>query len=263
MSRKTIKGAILIYSCHKHLENRLSNPIYGLPKNEYEGWQVFYFIGNPNIPERYTLDSKGGRSIITLKCEDSYLHVMKKVAMGIQTILELFDVEEGVLRCGDDLVFSEKRLTEFLNSAKKDYMGKIANPFIDESIKKKIDYFIPNYFLTRQSEIKNPMNGLLQFQMEDIMKLHEVPNVKYTGGVITYLSNKSCRLVVESMKNVSFDVFKYYPSFGYPYIIEDIGIGFILNVFGISPTMHDLYSDEEINLELAQTQIACHTNEGK
>lgn len=264
MSKKTIKGAILIFSCHKHLENRLSNVRYGLPKNEYEGWQVFYFIGNPNIQERYTIDSNGGRNIITLKCEDSYLHVMKKVVMGIETIFQLFNIEEGILRCGDDLIFSEKKLTEFLNSTdKKDYMGKIANPSINETIKKKIDYFIPNYFLTRKQELKNPLNGLLQFQMEDIMKLHEVPNVKYTGGVVTYLSSKSCRMIVESMKNISFDVFKYYPSFGYPYIIEDIGIGFILNAFGIKPTMYDLYSDQEINFEFAQTQIACHTNEGK
>jgi hypothetical protein len=231
--------------------------MFGLQKKEYQDWKVFYFLGDPHLSQKYKITD----NLITLQCEDSYLHVMKKVVMGIEVILDIYDIQEGILRCGDDLIFSEKKLIEFLNFQNKtDYMGKLANPYINQSITKKVDYFVPNYFIPRQNELNDPMNGLTTMTIDDIIKFNEVPNVKYTGGVVTYLSKKSCQLIVHSMKNINYDLLKYYPNYGYPYIIEDIGIGFLLNTFGIKPCMYDLYSDYEINFDQATTQIACHTN---
>ena len=51
--KQSIKGAILIYSCHKHKDTRLKE--FKLPKDEYAGWKVFYILGNPNIKQDFLL----------------------------------------------------------------------------------------------------------------------------------------------------------------------------------------------------------------
>lgn len=45
-----------------------------------------------------------------IKCEDSYLHLFKKLALSIKYLNEIFIIEEGILRCGDDLIFDENIL---------------------------------------------------------------------------------------------------------------------------------------------------------
>lgn len=259
MNKEVIPGAILIYSCHKHIKNRLNNSLFGLRNKEYNRWRVFYFIGDPTLSTSFEIKE----NIITLKCEDSYIHVMKKVVMGIQVIFELYDIVEGILRCGDDLIFNENNLIKFIKRKdKKDYMGKIANPYMNNNVKKKIDQFMPNYYLSHEKDLEDPMNGLLNKSMDDMMKYNEVPNVKYTGGVIFYLSKLSCNHLISTLKSINWDIFKYYSEYGYPYIIEDIGIGFILNIYRILPVMCDLYSDYEIKFENTD-YIGCHTNHEK
>jgi hypothetical protein len=258
MNKQSIKGAILIFSCHKHLENRLNNPLFGLKSKEYNGWKVFYFIGNPCLDEKYQLNG----NLFTLKCEDSYIHVLKKVVMALEIIFELYNIEEGILRCGDDLIFNEKNLLKFIHQQNKhDYIGKLVTP-LNSSVEKKIDYFIPNYFINRQNELFYPLNGLKDKTIDDIIKYNEVPNVKYAGGVIFYLSKQSCEILIQSMKSINWDIFKYYDRYGYPYIIEDIGVGFILNAYGINPIHVDLYSDYEVSFENTDP-IGCHTNHSK
>jgi hypothetical protein len=39
-------------------------------------------------------------------------------------LYEIFNIKEGVLRCGDDIIFSEEKLIEFLNSDKYNYYGQ-------------------------------------------------------------------------------------------------------------------------------------------
>ena len=41
----------------------------------YLDWKVFYVIGNPSIENDYEIND----NIITLKCEDSYIHLTKNV----------------------------------------------------------------------------------------------------------------------------------------------------------------------------------------
>jgi hypothetical protein len=49
--KQSIKGAILIYSCHKHKDTRLKE--FKLPNDEYAGWKVFYILGNPQIKKDF------------------------------------------------------------------------------------------------------------------------------------------------------------------------------------------------------------------
>ena len=107
ISKKNVDGIILVLSCQKHRNTRLKE--FKLPKTEYNEWKVFYILGNPQINKDFLL----GNTIL-LKCEDSYIHVAKKVVMGIKFIYDNYEVEQGILRCGDDLVFNETTLTKFL-----------------------------------------------------------------------------------------------------------------------------------------------------
>ena len=69
--KEKIKGAIIIYSCHKHKETRLKE--FGLKEKEYVGWKVFYMLGNPNIKNEHLFIG----NTILLKCEDSYIQLGK------------------------------------------------------------------------------------------------------------------------------------------------------------------------------------------
>ena len=159
--KERLKGAILIISCHKHIETRLKK--YILPKSDYQGYKVFYVIGNPNIKSPYEITNG---NFITLQCEDSYLHILKKVVLSINVITAIYDIEEGILRCGDDLIFHEQNLCHFLESPKlNDYMGNMdgygtGNELITfENMSMRMDRFMVNYFKTHPNDLLNPLNG--------------------------------------------------------------------------------------------------------
>jgi hypothetical protein len=48
-----------------------------------------------------------------IKCEDSYLHLFKKLVLSLKYLKECFNIKEGILRCGDDLIFNENNLVNF------------------------------------------------------------------------------------------------------------------------------------------------------
>ena len=79
-------------------------------KPEDINWEISQDFG-------YKLDD----NIMTIKCEDSYIHLLKKFILAIKYLNEIYIIEQGVLRCGDDLVFNEKNLVSFLNSNKSDF----------------------------------------------------------------------------------------------------------------------------------------------
>jgi hypothetical protein len=252
ISKPEIPGAILIYSCHKHKETRLKK--FTLKKNEYDGWKVFYIIGNPFLEKEYILEN----NLITIKCEDSYIHVLKKVIMGCKVILDMFSITHGILRCGDDLIFHEEKLSYFLNNVEKtDYMGRGA--FKNTQMVAKYDNFMPQYFITHPEDLSNPLNGIT-YSMEKLLTMNIIPNCCYTGGVVVYLSLRSCHILIQHMENIQWNVFQT-NEFGYPYIIEDVGVGFILNINNIYPTIYNLYSNEYIDVFKNDSHsFALHTN---
>jgi hypothetical protein len=251
-----IPGIILIISCNKHKETRLKE--FTLINQEYNGWKVFIIIGNPELNTLYEINN----NVITIKCEDSYVHVMKKVVLSMKILFTMYKIQYGILRCGDDLVFNEDVLIQFTQwitpANNPNYLGKIANPKCIPKYSKKIDYFIPHYFYTHQEDITNPLNGLQDMELNKLLRLDEVPNVLYTGGVIFYVSLDSCNLLIREMENVNWDIFNYDKNYGFTYIIEDIGIGYTLYKNNIFPKHLNLYSDVP-----DKRTIAYHTNKYK
>ena len=267
MTKTPIPGIILIFSCHKHLYTR----VYELSlRKEYEGWLVYIVVGNPFISAEYEMSGnheKNGIPIMTIKCEDSYIHILKKVGMAIHIMTNiLYDIQEGIVRCGDDLEFNETKLCEFLSMPNKaDYMG---GNIIDKNIKeytkdtKKKDDWMVNYFVGHLSDIDNPINGLQKIGVNQLLQMNERPIVPYAGGVVVYLSNRSCQIITRHLIHNNWNIFKYHPAFGYPYMIEDIGIGFIMYMHQIVPVRYPLYTDKYELFELGGF-IAAHTNSYK
>jgi hypothetical protein len=251
-TKETIKGAILIYSCHKHKNTRLKE--FGLKGKEYAGWKVFYLLGNPNIKSENIVVG----NTVLLQCEDSYIHVGKKVVMGLKYVLDNYAVEEGILR-GDDLVFNEQNLVKFLNaSGKADYMGYTPSKLTTLSVKQ--DFFMPQYYLSHPEDFQNPLHKI-PYTIEDIMGFNIIPNCKAAGGVVVYLSKRSCNILIDHFTSIDWNVFTKNDKYGYPYIIEDVAVGYILFINNIFLTQYPLYVDNR-HIDNG-VSVAVHTNKYK
>ena len=118
MIKEIVEGIILVLSCKKHQHTRLSE--FKLQKNNYSGWKVIYVVGDFFLEENYTLKE----DLLTIYCEDSYLHLLKKLGLSLKYLYEHFVIKQGVLRSGDDLMFNEQRLESFLlRNNKPDFYG--------------------------------------------------------------------------------------------------------------------------------------------
>ena len=251
-----IPGVILIFSCNKYLETRLKE--FKLSKKNYSGWKVFIVIGNPLLESEYIIND----NMLTIKCEDSYIHLTKKVVMAFKIIGQLYTISEGILRCGDDLVFNETKLNDFLNKKDKtNYMGVIACK--NKKIQKVSEMFMVDYFNKNPNDLLEKLNGI-NYTLEEMQQFNEIPRCNYAGGVVVYYSKLSCHLLINHLESINWNVFAKDEQFGYPYIIEDIGLGFILNKKNIYPTSYNLYSNKSIDKDVNNTEtFAFHTNKYK
>jgi hypothetical protein len=250
-----MKGAILIYSCQKYKNTRLKE--FTLSKREYDGWHVFIVLGDPFIDVDFKIED----NIITVKCEDSYFYVLKKVALGMRAVLRTFPIEEGILRCGDDLVFNEQSLQIFLQSPKSDYMGVTWGQCSTRgAYGKHHDSFMQDYYATHMDDFSNPLHGLPSPSI--LMSMTEIPSVLAASGVIIYFSNRACTSIIDHMEQVGWNILLYDETYGYPYTIEDNSIGYILSLSHIFPSDYPMYTD---NLRVFEQNhsIALHTNKYK
>lgn len=225
--REKVPGILLFISCHKYLNLRIKEFV---PKGDsFEGWKIHIVVGNPFIQDDFILCGR----LIILKCEDSYFHLLKKLALAMSALHEMYDMEHGILRCNDDLMFDYAKLKKFILSDEKgDYMGRlnrrgnIVPPIFDD--------WNAKYAETHVAEFSNPLNGL---NGVDLSKYTIRPDVTYFGGPIIYLSVKASKLISEHMKKINYNGFLGYKECGYPYLLEDIGIGFIMQTNGIEASV--------------------------
>ena len=162
--KQIVEGIILIISCQKHEKTRLKE--FRLKNNEYSGWKVIYVLGDFFLECKYKLNE----NLMTVKCEDSYIHLFKKLVLSIKYIYEIYEIKQGVLRCGDDLVFNEDNLTKFLEiPIKLDLMGcspvkhSIFNPKLSQ-LKEVKEVTLS----CAEGEQGNVYRGILDFEIERI-----------------------------------------------------------------------------------------------
>ena len=238
--KKPVDGIILVLSCQKHMHTRLRE--FKLSQNNFGKWEVVYVIGDLFLENDYEM-REGNH--LWIKCEDSYIHLLKKLALALKYVHEIYDIKEGVLRCGDDLIFHEYNLMHFLLGYKADYHGQ--NLYLNKSIlifdkdelkKTREDTWMQDYYDEHPEDIKNPHHNL---QNVDISKYTRRPVMGfYAFGTLYYLSNHACNVVINHMESIRYDVFHLDDfSDSYPYTIEDIAIAFIMGLHDI-PFTNDL-----------------------
>jgi len=226
--KEKVNGIILIISCMKHVNTRLKE--FSLPENEYCGWKVIYVVGNLFMDDDFVIKD----NFMIIKCEDSYIHLLKKLTLALKYIYSLFDIKEGVLRCGDDIKFNEKNLIKFVSDENKyDYYGQnlSGNSYLQinlEDLKRtRIDRWMSNYYFQHQDDLVNPQHNLKGVDIENYAKR---PNIDYAAeGVIYYLSNYACSTLIRHMENINYNIFHFDEfSQSYPYTIEDCSVAFIM-----------------------------------
>jgi len=258
-SKKNVDGIILVLSCHKHKNTRLKE--FSLHKTSYNNWEVIYVIGDLFLKENYILEG----NLLYLRCEDSYLHLLKKLVLAIKTVKEIFNVKDGILRCGDDLIFNEDNLVKFIKSKKFDYLGQSCFKkdyiCVDKNSLKNVmnDYFMLNYYKNHKDDFLNPRHGMMNMSLVTLLKYIRRPNIYGAAGVIFYLSNKACDIIVDHMEKINFDVLSYDKfTKSYPYTIEDCGVSFIMYYNDI------MFKDAQFFYDTPyENTIAKHTNKYK
>lgn len=152
----------------------------------------------------------------------------------MQFCLETYDIEQGILRCGDDLQFNESLLKKFLNIPNKryHYMGNgIGNRsyinFNPDNLKiTQYDPWMIQYYRTHKEDFDNPLHNLKGI---DIQTYSSRPKVAGAEGTLYYLSRHACDIIVQWMKSIDWDIFHFDPfSQSYPYTIEDRAVAYIL-----------------------------------
>lgn len=256
-----VDGIILVLSCQKHLNTRLKE--FKLPKDNYDNWKVIYIIGDLFLDCDYKIDG----NFMTIKCEDSYIHLLKKLVLALKYIYQLYDIKEGILRSGDDLIFNETLLTSFLSLQNKfDFFGGSPSQkslleidITPDLLKKTVhDNFMVNYYRSHPEDFNNPQHNLKGVSINHYTKR---PHIDIgAAGVLYYISNKSSKILINQMQKINYNIFHYDEfSQSYPYTIEDCAVCFILYLHKIS-----FINSDKIHSEYPSNKvIAYHTNKYK
>jgi len=252
-----VDGIILVLSCQKHLNTRLKQ--FKLPKDNYGEWKVIYVIGDLFLESDYKMNE----NVMTIKCEDSYIHLLKKLALALKYIYDQYDIKCGVLRCGDDLIFNANLLQIFLESNKYDFMGKspsgknlLEKDITAELLKTtRYDDFMVKYYLSHPEDFNNLQHNLNGVDISKYMKRPEISIGP--AGVLYYISNKCCKLLIDHMENIKYDIFHFDEfSQSYPYTIEDCAVSYILYFYKIT----FIHVDNMFSNYPSNDSVAYHTN---
>lgn len=268
-----VDGIILVLSCQKHLHTRLKD--LRLPKGEYAGWKVIYVIGDLFLDCDYTLRD----DLMVVKCEDSYIHLLKKLGLALKYLYAVFDIKEGVLRANDDLIFNEAILESFVRSPKTmngrpiDFLGRSSSG--TSVFERDLSFanrpssnsnHLVYYYNDHPEDFENPQHNI---KGVDISKYTKQPSIPaFLFGPLYYLSNKASAILIEHLESVRYDVFHYdEKTDSYPYTIEDCGVSFIFYYKDIDFIHADNWHHNDDNFSLRKDNatnvtnvLAIHTN---
>jgi len=237
-SKASFRGIILVTSCQKYQHTRLKELNL---KSAYGDWKVICVIGDLFLDSNYKLEN----DLLRIKCEDAYIYNLKKFVLSLKYLYEMFDIAEGVLRANDDLVFNERFLEGFLQMPKKllintgteidiDFLGRssvghslINYPFVYEPHRSGVNPHLVNYYQTHQEDFDNPLHNI---KGVDVLKYSVMPHIPaFLHGPLIYFSNKSCKILIEHMEGIGYNISHYHEkSNSYPYTIDDLSYPLIL-----------------------------------
>ena len=151
-------------------------------------------------------------------------------------------------------------LLQFLKSKKYDFYGKADRNkdyhSQDINVLKNVVYdnFMYRYYIDHTEDFSNPQHNLQNMTLDKLQKYLIRPKIWGPHGIVYYLSNKTCKILVEHMENINYNIFhldKFTNS--YPYLIEDCGVTYIMYYNKIKFTNNPHFFD-------THKSIARHTN---
>lgn len=259
---ETVDGIILILTCQKHINTRVK--LFKLSKSEYNAYKVIYVIGDLFLNTDFSLDG----TLLTIKCEDSYIHLLKKLGLSIKYLCSMFNIKEGILRCGDDLLFDEERLLKFIkDDCKFDFYGQAWDWCLNEKFsyinnkealkKTKIDTFMCDYYYKHKNDFNNPQHNLSLINFTTLVDCSKRPDVTGPVGCIYYLSKKACDILITQLESIDFNIF-HFDEFtqSYPYTIEDCAVTYIMYFNNVEFIHKAIFFDKP-------NAICKHTNQFK
>jgi hypothetical protein len=114
---KKVKGIIMRICCFKYEKLRDK---FKIDEKNIEGWEIINIYGKENLDEPYIFENNK----LIIKCYDTYLHLSTKIILALKILKENYKIEEGIIKCDDDLIFNKNNLITFLKKEKEDYIGK-------------------------------------------------------------------------------------------------------------------------------------------
>jgi hypothetical protein len=159
-----------------------------------------FIIGDETIVSDYHYDSQS--KILTIKCEDTYDHLSKKVKLGITSILALFK-PDYIIKCDNDVYVNADRLNTYANICLFNGSLYHGRPMT------KPKGFMSCWGVNKFSESKNKKSFIFD------------EAITYCVGPLYYLSAKACAIIIEHMD----------PNFCK---FEDVNVGYTLNLHSIT-----------------------------
>lgn len=225
-------GIIVVITCKKNLSTRVKK--YKL-KKYYNNWIVIYILGDTHQKEntiyKNYIDTENDIDInlLTVKCEDSYVHLIKKFVFGCNYLYDNYIIREGIIHINDDIILNDN-IYEFLDSKKENYMGY--NPYIKPGVylfnNNIVSYntHMLKYINNNRDEHHNPDNNMSNINFNEYTT---IPDTYGAPGFFIYLSNYACKFIMDDLKKIDYNIFtKDINTNSSPYIIDDVAISYIM-----------------------------------
>lgn len=98
------------------------------------------------------------------------------------------------------------------------------------------DNWMYDYYVNHLSDFEDKNHGISHLTINDLLQYNTRCQYPYLIGTIFYLSNKSCKVLINHMEQIDYNIFHYETNVNaYQYTIEDCAIGYILNINNITP----------------------------
>lgn len=183
------------------------------------------YIGDPSIKEDYIYDQSN--SVMTLRCDDGYLNLSRKLYMFYKTVRILFPQVKGVFKIDDDVIINLQHLHNLLeDNSHLDYFGRLVDgkPYKSSYLQNK-PYVYNQYPIFETATV-------------------DVKYGSYCAGGGYWVSNNAIDAILQA--KYLFKPFKpdtymdlYDEStntFKGLYVFDDKNVGVVLNNAGIPPT---------------------------
>lgn len=259
-----VPGVIIILTCAKYIHERL--PRHRPSKTEYAGWPIVYCLGKPAHDKPFSLlpSTDNGPPLLVVRCEDTYMHLLKKVDLAIHALQTMYKMEKGVIKVGDDMFFNDELVEQWVAGlGSDDYVG---HNYSNRSLKlggkpmnitkSCVDMSMMLYYKNHPLEAWEIQAMIPHIPVQSLIHRPDVPICPI--GTVYYLSNRAISALHAELESVHHNIFYRDPTTGaFNYFIEDVALVYTMLKHGIDFTnVSNLFTNAE---DFDQGCIFTHT----